>query len=368
MRVAIGSDHAGYPLKERLKAHLEAAGHEVHDGGTCSSETRVDFPDWAFKVADLVVSGKAERGVLVCGSGIGMSIAANKVPGIYAALCHDLYGARLSRLHNNSNVLVLGGRVLGEDLALEILDTWVATPFLEDRYRVRLQKIQDFEARLCPHASPSRDGASGRVVVIDHPLIQHKLGIVRDKTTSVKDFRELVQEIAGLMVYEVTRDLSLEEIEVETPLGPTKAFTLSGKKMAVVPVLRAGLGMVEGILRLIPNAKVGHIGLYRDPNTLEPVEYYCKLPGDIEERDIYVVDPMLATGGSASAAIELVKRRGGRRISLVSLIAAPEGVEKVRAQHPEVDIYTAALDSHLNDHGYIVPGLGDAGDRLFGTK
>lgn len=369
MRLAIGSDHAGFPLKEHLKSHLEGAGHEVQDGGTCSAETRVDFPDWAFKVSELVVSGKAERGILVCGSGIGMSIAANKVPGIYAALCHDIYGARLSRLHNNSNVLVLGGRVTGEDLALEILDTWMASPFLEDRYRVRLQKIQDYESRVSPGAAgPGKAGGLGRVLVIDHPLIQHKLGLVRDKNTSVKDFRELVQEIAGLMVYEVTRSLSLEEIEVHTPLGPTKAFSLSGKKMAVVPVLRAGLGMVEGILRLIPNAKVGHIGLYRDPHTLEPVEYYCKLPGDIEDRDIYVVDPMLATGGSAAAAIELVKRQGGKRISLVSLIAAPEGVERVRTQHPEVDIFTAALDSHLNDHGYIVPGLGDAGDRLFGTK
>jgi len=170
------------------------------------------------------------------------------------------------------------------------------------------------------------------------------------------------------MVYEITRDLPLESVQVKTPITETEAWSLAGKKMAVIPILRAGLGMVDGILQLIPNAKVGHIGLYRDPETLEPVEYYCKLPGDIEERDIYIVDPMLATGGSAAAAIELVKRHGGCRIALVSLIAAPEGVEKVHSQHPEVDIFTAALDSHLNDHGYIVPGLGDAGDRLFGTK
>jgi uracil phosphoribosyltransferase len=192
--------------------------------------------------------------------------------------------------------------------------------------------------------------------------------MVRDETTPVKVFRELVQEIAGLMVYEITRDLSLESVQVKTPITETAAWSLAGKKMAVIPILRAGLGMVDGILQLIPNAKVGHIGLYRDPETLEPVEYYCKLPGDIEDRDIYIVDPMLATGGSAAAAIELVKKHGGCRIALVSLIAAPEGVEKVHSHHPEVDIFTAALDSHLNDHGYIVPGLGDAGDRLFGTK
>ena len=208
----------------------------------------------------------------------------------------------------------------------------------------------------------------GKVVIMDHPLIQHKVGIIRDRNTSVKEFRELVQEIAGLMVYEITRALSLEEVEVETPISRTKALTLSGKKLAIVPILRAGLGMVEGILRLIPNAKVGHIGLYRDPESLMPVEYYCKLPGDIEERDIFILDPMLATGGSSAAAIELIKKRGGRKITLVCLIAAPEGVALVHRNHPEVQIFTAALDGRLNEHGYIVPGLGDAGDRLFGTK
>ena len=208
----------------------------------------------------------------------------------------------------------------------------------------------------------------GRTVVIDHPLVCHKLGLMRNKDTSSKDFRDLVQEVAGLMVYEITRHLSLEEVEIETPVAKTNVFTLSGKKLAIVPVLRAGLGMVEGILKLVPNAKVGHIGLYRDPNTLKPVDYYCKLPNDISERDIFVVDPMLATGGSAAAAVSHIKARGGKRISLVSLLAAPEGIETFHKEHPDVDIYTAAVDSHLNDHGYIVPGLGDAGDRLFGTK
>ena len=177
-----------------------------------------------------------------------------------------------------------------------------------------------------------------------------------------------MQEVAGLMVYEVTRHLPLEEVEIETPVAKTRVFTISGKKLAIVPVLRAGLGMVEGILKLVPNAKVGHIGLYRDPDTLKPVDYYCKLPCDISEREIFVVDPMLATGGSAAAAVSHIKDRGGKKVSLVSLLAAPEGIAAFHEAHPDVDIYTAAVDSHLNDHGYIVPGLGDAGDRLFGTK
>jgi len=207
-----------------------------------------------------------------------------------------------------------------------------------------------------------------KVCVYDHPLIQHKLSIMRDKNTSVKVFRELVSEIAMLMCYEATRDLPLEEVEVETPVEVAKCKRLAGKKLAVVPILRAGLGMVDGMVSMMPNVKVGHIGLFRDPETLEPVKYYFKMPPDIEERDVIVVDPMLATGGSASAAITFLKEAGAKHIRLMNLIAAPEGVERIQADHPDVDIYTAALDSHLNDHGYIVPGLGDAGDRIFGTK
>ncbi|NLV90958.1 MAG: uracil phosphoribosyltransferase [Firmicutes bacterium] len=208
----------------------------------------------------------------------------------------------------------------------------------------------------------------GRVAVIDHPLIQHKLSIIRNVDTGPKEFRELVEEISLLMGYEVTRDMPLEEIVVETPMGPATCQTISGKKIGIIPVLRAGLGMVNGILQLIPTAKVGHIGVYRDPETLKPVEYYCKLPTDIEERELIVVDPMLATGGSAIAAISFIKERGGCNIKLVNLIAAPEGIEAVQAAHPDVDIFTAAVDERLNDQGYIIPGLGDAGDRLFGTK
>jgi uracil phosphoribosyltransferase len=208
----------------------------------------------------------------------------------------------------------------------------------------------------------------GKVHVLDHPLIQHKLTLIRDKETGSKEFRELVEELALLMAYEVTRDLPLKEVEIETPVAKAKAKVISGKKLGVVPILRAGLGMVDGMLKLIPAAKVGHIGLYRDPETLEPVEYYCKLPYDVEERELIIIDPMLATGGSASAAIDFIKQRGAKSIKLVCLIAAPEGIARVEQDHPDVDIFAAAVDERLNELGYIVPGLGDAGDRLFGTK
>ncbi|MEA5038733.1 MAG: uracil phosphoribosyltransferase [Clostridiaceae bacterium] len=204
--------------------------------------------------------------------------------------------------------------------------------------------------------------------IMDHPLIQHKLSILRRRETGVKEFRELVGEIAMLMCYDATRNLQTEAVEIETPVGHATAHVLAGKKLAIVPILRAGLGMVDGMLSLIPSAKVGHIGLYRDPETLQPVEYYCKLPPDIEERDVFVVDPMLATGGSASAAIGFLKKRGVKNIKLLNIIAAPEGVDRIKREHPDVEVFCAALDDHLNDHGYIVPGLGDAGDRIFGTK
>lgn len=206
------------------------------------------------------------------------------------------------------------------------------------------------------------------VHVLDHPMIQHKLTYIRDKNTGSKEFRELVEEVAMLMAYEVTRDMTLEETEIETPLMKTKTKVIAGKKIGVVPILRAGLGMVNGFTKLIPAARVGHIGLYRDPETLQPVEYYCKLPQDVDERDLVILDPMLATGGSASAAIGFLKERGAKNIKLCCLLAAPEGIALVQRNHPEVDIYVAAIDQGLNDHGYILPGLGDAGDRLFGTK
>ncbi len=206
------------------------------------------------------------------------------------------------------------------------------------------------------------------VHVLDHPLIQHKLAILRNKETPVKEFRELIGEIAGLMCYEATRNLPTEEVLVQTPVAEAKCRMLSGKKLAIVPVLRAGLGMVDNMVALIPSAKIGHIGLYRDPETHKPVEYYCKLPEDIENRQVFVVDPMLATGGSAVAAIDFLKARGCRHIIMMNIIGCPEGVKTVTEAHPDVDIYLAALDEKLNDHAYIVPGLGDAGDRIFGTK
>ena len=206
------------------------------------------------------------------------------------------------------------------------------------------------------------------VHVLDHPLLQHKLSILRDETTGVKDFREIVCEIATLMCYDATRNLPLQAVEVQTPVAKAVTYQLAGKKLAIVPVLRAGLGMVEGILTLIPSAKVGHIGLFRDPDTLEPVKYYCKMPTDIADRDVIILDPMLATGGSAPAAISFVKEYGVKNIKLMNILAAPEGIARVRKDHPDVEIYVAAVDDQLNDHGYIVPGLGDAGDRIFGTK
>ena len=208
----------------------------------------------------------------------------------------------------------------------------------------------------------------GKVIILDHPLIQHKVGIIRRTEVGTKDFRMIVSEIAGLMCYEATRDLKLVDVEIETPICKTTVKELSGRKLAVVPILRAGLGMVDGVLTMIPAAKVGHIGLYRDPETLEPVEYYCKLPEDCDQREVFVVDPMLATGGSAAAAITLLKEHGCKHIRMMNLIAAPVGVERVQKEHPDVDIYIAAMDDHLNEIGYIVPGLGDAGDRIFGTK
>ncbi len=206
------------------------------------------------------------------------------------------------------------------------------------------------------------------VIAMDHPLILHKMSIIRDKNTGSKEFRELVKEISVLLAYEVTRTLPLKDIEIETPICKMKSKTLAGRKQAVIPILRAGLGMVDGFLELLPAARVGHVGLYRDPETLEPVEYYCKLPQDIDKRDVFVVDPMLATGGSAIAAITFLKNKGVKDIKFVCLISCPEGLAALQKAHPDITIYVACIDEKLNDHAYIVPGLGDAGDRLFGTK
>ncbi len=207
-----------------------------------------------------------------------------------------------------------------------------------------------------------------KIMIMDHPVIQHKIGLIRRKETGSRDFRTLIGEIAMFMCYEATKDLKLQDVAIETPIAKTTVKELSGKKLAVVPILRAGLGMVDGVLEMLPAAKVGHIGLYRDPETLKPVEYYCKLPSDLDEREVFVVDPMLATGGSAVAAIQLLKEKGCKNIRFMCIIAAPDGIEAMKKAHPDVDMYIGALDDHLNEDGYIVPGLGDAGDRIFGTK
>ena len=364
MKIAFACDHGGYVLREAVLDYLRSKGIEILDMGPYEYDKDDDYPDAAFRVAGAMVDGAADLGILACGTGFGIAIAANKLPGIRAIPCNSIDAAKIAKAHNNINVLTIGGRLIKPEDVAGILDAWLETQFEGGRHIQRINKIAKAEKSTLEIINQGE----GRVVIFNHPLVQHKIGIIRNKNTTVKEFRELVQEIAGLMVYEITRNLPLTDKEIETPIAKTTVKTLEGKKLAIIPILRAGLGMVDGILNVVPNAKVGHIGLYRDPQTLEPVEYYCKLPFDIEDREIFVLDPMLATGGSSAAAIKMIKERGGLKISLVSLIAAPEGINKVHSAHPDVSIFTAALDPSLNDHGYIVPGLGDAGDRLFGTK
>ena len=364
MKIAIGCDHAGFVLKGAVLDCLRSRNIDVLDLGAYEYDKDDSYVDPAFRVGGAIADETVDAGILMCGTGYGISIAANKVPGIRAVACWSPESARIAKAHNAINVLALGGRETTPEEVPAIISAWLDTDFEGGRHLQRINKIAKNEkAAFNVH---TLDG--GKITIFTHPLIQHKVGIIRSVDTSSKQFRELLNEITGLMVYEITRTLPLTEKEIQTPLEKTIVHTIEGRKMAIIPVLRAGLGMVDGILQVVPNCKVGHIGLYRDEKTLQPVEYYCKLPFDIEEREIFVLDPMLATGGSSSAAIQLVKDRGGKRISLVSLIAAPEGIDRVHKDHPDVNIYSAALDSHLNEHGYIVPGLGDAGDRLFGTK
>ena len=375
--IAIASDHGGYDLKERVKKYLEEKNIPYQDMG-CDSKASCDYPVFGHAAARAVADGTCEKGIVICTTGIGISISANKVKGIRCALCSDPLSAKMTRLHNDANMLAMGAGIVGENLALEIVETFLNTPFSgEERHSRRISLIEEVECITQIRTTTKyhynkyktqEDNNMSKVVVMDHPLIEQKIGIIRRKETGTKDFRQNISEIAMLIGYEATKDLPLEEVEIETPICKTTVKQLKGKKLALVPILRAGLGMVDGMLSLIPAAKVGHIGLYRNPETLKPVEYYCKLPADCAEREVFVVDPMLATGGSSIAAIQLLKDKGCKSIRLLCIIAAPEGVKAMQEAHPDVDIYIGALDQKLNDHGYIVPGLGDAGDRIFGTK
>lgn len=360
MMVSIGSDHAGFELKKKLVQTIEQMGHRALDRGTYTTAS-VDYPDYALIVAEDVSKGRAEKGVLICGTGIGMSIAANKVRGVRAALIYDQDTARLSRQHNDANIACFGARTPSAEDAHELLRTWLSTLFEEGRHSRRVLKMEEAAAESGWEGHPN-------VHVIDHPMIQHKLCLLRQKDTEPRHFRELVSEIAKLMAYEVTRDVPLAEVDIETPLCPTKGKVMSGKHFGIVAVLRAGLAMAESILEIMPGARMGHIGLYRDPETLLPVQYYSKLPEDTAERSIILVDPMLATGGTIIKAIDIVKQAGAKGVKVVSIVSAPVGINRILEEHPDAEIFVASVDEKLNDHGYIVPGLGDAGDRLYGTK
>jgi uracil phosphoribosyltransferase len=273
--------------------------------------------------------------------------------------------AKLSIQHNNSNILALGERVTGVDHSLDIVDTWLKSEFLGNRHAKRVDKITQIEQS---NISVNEVISMNAVHILDHPLIQHKISLLRDKNTHTKEFRELVSEVSMLMGYEVTRNMPLKEVEIETPMGIAKTKVVSGKKLGFVPILRAGLGMLDGMINLLPMAKVGHIGLYRDPKTLEAVKYYCKLSDDISEREIVLLDPMVATGITATTAINYLKEKGVLNIKLMCLISSKAGINRVISNHPDIEIYTAAVDDELDDNAYIIPGLGDAGDRLYGTK
>lgn len=359
MRVAIGADHAGFEQKQKLASALLDKGYEVLDVGP-ADESRVDYPDYASRVARAVGEGDAERGVLICGTGLGMAMAADKFPGVRAVAVQTPEFARLSRAHNDANVICLSGRFVDPEVNEELCEIFLATPFEGGRHELRVAKSM----ALCSAATSAR---TERFQVVDHPLVAHKLSILRDVSTPTKLFRELVRELALFVGYEATRDFPLEKVEITTPLETCAAERVAGKKVAVVPILRAGLGMVEGLLTLVPSAKVGHIGMYRDPKTHLPCEYYAKLPADVSDRTCLLVDPMLATGGSATMAIDYLRKSGVEDVRLLCLVAAPEGVDAVLSSDDQVRIFSCALDRELDAHAYILPGLGDAGDRIFGT-
>lgn len=366
MKIAIGCDHGGIVLKKACIEKITELGYEYEDYGTYSEE-RVDYPLYAQKVSEAIINGECDKGILLCGTGIGIGIAANKFKGIRCAHVTDAFCAKMAAEHNDANIISMGGRITSEEEAKEYIGIFFGSRFAGGRHAERVEMIKEIEkGKILKETKENTEEMN--ITVVNHPLIVHKVSLMRDKNTVPKDFRELLKEISLLMAYEVTRDLPLVDVEIETPICKCTSKTLGGRSIGVVPILRAGLGMVDGVLELVPTAKIGHIGCYRDPDTHMPVEYYCKLPVDAEERTIIVVDPMLATGGSAIMAIDFIKQRGVKDIKFMCLVAAPEGVKALNKAHPDVPIYAAALDEKLNDHAYIVPGLGDAGDRLFGTK
>ncbi len=312
----------------------------------------------------MVVQRKADKGVLLCGTGVGMSIAANKIPGVYAAHCHEPETARMSRRHNNANVLTMGARVISPELAAEILDAWLESDFEGERHLRRLSKISDYEQKICPSCSLSE---KGKTIVFDHPLVQHKVSIIRDKNTSVKEFRELVQEIAGLMVYEITRNLPLEKIQVETPLAVTEAYALEGKssRSSLFSGQDSEWWTAYCSWSRTPRWDISASTAIRDADARGIL---LQAAGRHRRKGYPYTRPHACDGRVGLGCHQPCEIKRRKKVSLVCIIAAPEGVSKVHGEHPDVDIYTAALDSHLNDHGYIVPGLGDAGDGLFGTK
>ncbi len=366
--VIIGSDHAGYSLKEEIKGYLESIGEKYIDEGTYSTES-CDYPLIALKVAEKMQKVKCNRAILICGSGIGISIAANKISGIRASLCSSAELAEMARKHNNANVLCLAGRYIDSHEAQKTVSKFLTTDFEGGRHQRRISEIKDIEnKRIKINLEEGAMEQNKNVLIMDHPLIQDKISLLRNKNTSSKEFRELVSEVTMLMCYESLRDLKLKEIEIETPIATAKTKVLEERHIAFIPILRAGLGMVDGAVNLVPTAKVGHIGLYRDPETRKPVEYYCKLPVDVSKRDVIVLDPMLATGGTVTDALTLVKKHHPNSIKFMCLLASDRGIETLTKAHPDVKIYCAAKDPILNSDDYIVPGLGDAGDRIFGTK
>jgi uracil phosphoribosyltransferase len=361
--IAVGSDHAGFALKQEVQRMLEKRGLAFEDVG-CDSTESVDYPDFAKAVCEEIQKGKAVRGILICGSGIGMAIAANRGPRIRAAACTTDAMARLSRQHNDANVLCLGARLNKPEEVGAILEAWLTAEFEGGRHTRRIEKIDAQPPSAFEEKRPQKV-----VRIVDHPLVQHKLTYLRDRRVDAKIFREIVDELSTLMAYEVTRDLPTDEKRVSTPMElEAIGHYVRSERIGIVPILRAGLGMIHGIMKVIPMAAVGHIGIFRDHDSLKPVTYYAKLPERCEDRLIIVVDPMLATGGSAVAAVDAIKSKGARRIRFCCILAAPDGIAKLHGTHPDVEIFTSGIDHELNAKGYILPGLGDAGDRLFGTR